>query len=92
MINPGQAQVQASNPIGTAAGSNLAQALAKLGQQQPLPAQQFLPQQAAQMGLQGSAAMGQPGPTPQALALAQGLQPQPMNNNVQQFMNSGDSS
>ena len=85
MINPGQAQVAASNPITAAGQANLGQILAQLKQQPQLPAQ--LPSQSAQLGLNGGAAMGQPGPTPQALALAQGLQPQSVQNTMQQFMN-----
>lgn len=81
LINPGQAQIGASNPISASGYANLANALQQASSTPQLPAQ------AAQQGLMGSAQMGQPGPTPQALALAQGLQPQPMVNNTQQFMN-----
>ena len=74
-INPGQAQVAQSSPIAAAGGANLARAL-QMAQQPQLPAQ------AIQNGLNGSAAMGQPGPTPQALAWAQGLQPQSLQNQI----------
>lgn len=82
-INPGQAQVAASNPISAAGMQNLQRSFQQAPQQGPMGMQQ------AQMGLQAGAQMGQPGPTPQALALAKGLQPQPMMSNTQQFMNPG---
>lgn len=83
MINPGQAQIQQSNPLQTAGMQNLAQSLRQASSQPQLPAQ------AVQQGLAGGAAMGQPGPTPQALALARGLQPQNMIDPTLAFLSGG---
>lgn len=95
MISPGQATVQAANPISAAGAANLAQAFAQSKQQPQLPAQ--LPSGIAQQALAQGAQMnpnvsgqnmGGVGPTQQNLALAQGLmQSQMPQGNIQQFMN-----
>lgn len=81
LINPGQAQVAGSNPVGAAGAANLANALKTLQSQPTVP--QLSPD-ASQAALQQGAAMnpnspsginmGGVGPTQQNLALAQGLQ------------------
>lgn len=72
--------IAAANPVASSGQYNLGKSLG-LAAQQPRLAAQLSPQQ-IQQGLNGGATMGQPGPTPQALALAQNLAPQPMPNQI----------
>lgn len=96
MIDPGRAQVAASNPINAAGIANLAKAFQQQVPQLPaqMPtgiAQQAMAQGAMQNPNVGWQNMGGVGPTPQNLALAQGLmQQQPQQNPYQQLVSGGN--
>jgi len=72
MINPGQAQIAASNPVSFGARQGFGDALAAAAQNGP-PAMQQLPMPVAQKAMEQGAQMGSAGPTVQHLMLAKQL-------------------